>query len=500
MPADVYGNRLRVHSVPVLTSITLAAALLIPWTTGHAQPLAAPVTALASDEAAAIRLPAFGNTPAQDRLMLREIGDQYVVNLQDRLPRTAVPTVAGYGNESQVAVNRGLDTQSVDTVWQFVQQSRRLQIPDDNEAINDYRKQYQREAMWITQILERATPFVGHIVDALDARYLPVELALLPAIESGYQPDVISLEQAAGLWQIIPLTAHEIGIERNQWFDGRADIVESTVAAIDYLSYLNAEFHGDWLLTLAAYNAGLGRVHSAIKRNAKQGEPTDFWSLKLPRETRNYVPKFLALVAMLREDSLPDLNIPLVARGSGFEILDFDQRTSLDQVARISGLRNRSLRRLNAALVHGVTPPDGPHQLYVGKAEVEQVIDALAANSSTGRMDLFAPPDMHKVISGDTISSIARRYGITQRELMAMNELEDSKIRIGQTLILNSQKSKDPNQIQYVVTIGDTLSDIARRFSVQVTHIRNAEGNVPVSDVIHPGERLSILVQPDISG
>lgn len=351
--------------------------------------------------------------------------------------------------------------------------------------------------MWVSKILNRATPFVGHIVESLDKRYLPVELALLPAIESGYQPDVHSAEKAAGIWQIVPLTARDIGIAHNQWFDGRADIVKSTDAAIDYLSYLNAEFHGDWLLTLAAYNAGPGRVRSAIRRNETQGQPVDFWSLKLPRETREYVPKFLALVAMLRQDSLPGLEIPVLDRGNAFEVLDFGHQTSLDKVAVASGVPELSLRNINAGLVHGVTPPDGPHHIYVLKDNAERVITAVSALDPH---ELYSRPATHTVVAGDTISTIARSNGLTQQDLMALNSLDTTLIRIGQELAVRFDGDVADDNVEYVVTIGDTLSDIAQSFSVSLNRILDAEGRTLEGELIHPGEILLISVDPGFVG
>lgn len=462
-----------------------------------------------------IELPSLGNTAEADRLMLREVGDQQVFsNDLDSAVKTKAPTayisdeqnISSHSpmasplssqpnddqqdalNENQTQLSR--QTSIASDAWQFVQQSLRLSIPE-NEQVENYRKQYLREALWVSKILNRATPFVGHIVDELDKRYMPVELALLPAIESGYRPDVHSAMNAAGIWQIVPATAKEIGLERTQWFDGRADIVASTTAAIDYLSYLNAEFHGDWLLTLAAYNAGPGRVRGAIKRNNRNNLPTDFWSLQLPTETRNYVPKFLALVAMLRYDNVPGFEIPAIKRGKNFEQIDVRQRVSLDKIAEFSTISEKTLRLLNASLVHAVTPPSGPHILNVPLGHGEALLDSL---SKASHKRAYSLPATHAVVAGDTLSSIANLYGISQRNLTSMNALENSLIKIGQKLsIRNSSGSAD--SIEYVVTIGDTLSKIADRFSVDINDIRNAQGEELASDVIHPGVRLSIAVE-----
>lgn len=455
-----------------------------------AQSTAVPVSADGN-----IILPNLGNTPESDRILLREISDVYIfdrdspiVNESPRAPELALQS-ANVRIQTRKAAPPA-------TVWEFVQQSRRIPIPE-NERIQNYLREYHREALWITKILNRATPFVGHIVDALDARYLPVELALLPVIESGYQPHVQSGQYAAGIWQFVPMTAAEIGINRTVWFDGRSDIRESTIAAIDYLSYLNAEFHGDWLLTLAAYNAGPGRVRAAIRANSKKNLPTDFWSLKLPPETYSYVPKFLALVAMIRQDNISELVIPTVDKGDGFELIDLGRRASIDKLAKLSGMDEKTLEILNAGLVHRVTPPDGPHTFYVWKG-LGDVLNKTVEQAQ--EQNLFTLPATHTVAAGDTISAIAKRYGISQRRLRSMNALESSKILIGQQLAVRKNADSMKSSIEYVVTIGDTLSAIAEKFSVRVRNIRNADGGELSSDLIHPGITLSIHIDDGISG
>lgn len=455
-----------------------------------------------TDTDSSILLPELGNTTLSDRPLLREISD---LDVFDR----SASEIDSNGTISNATANAGGITEpesqqsdeldapaAVANVWQFVQQSNRLIIPD-NARISSYQQQYRDEALWISKILNRATPFVGHIVEALDQRFLPVELALLPAIESGYQPDVHSAEYAAGIWQIVPLTAKDIGVERTTWFDGRADIVESTIAAMDYLSYLNAEFHGDWPLTLAAYNAGPGRVRAAIRRNKEKGLPTDFWALKLPRETQNYVPKFLALVDMIRRDDAAQLEIPEVPRGDGFEVIDLQRRVSVDKLATLTDIDERALRNLNAGLVHGVTPPSGPHTVYVYKGHGQALLQKLA---SLDTLDLYTLPATHRVAAGDTLSAIALRYGLSTRQLQTMNALDDTRIQIGQDLAVRTGGSSSAGNIEYVVTIGDTLSEIADRFSVRVSNIRDSEGDHLASDLIHPGVRLSIIVENEQAG
>lgn len=422
------------------------------------------------------KLPQLVNTQQGDRSLLREISDDHVYQQQ--------PLKATHRSNRAKPANR-----AAHDAWQSVLLSRRLDIPD-KKKIRAYRQQYQREALWISRILARASPFIGYIVDELDARVLPLELALLPVIESGYQPDVHSSQQAAGLWQLIPGTAAEANILTTIWFDGRSDIRESTQAALDYLAHLNATFNGDWALTLAAYNAGLGRVRNAIRQNEKSGLPGDFWSLKLPTETRHYVPKFLALLAMLRYDKPPGLVVPSITRGSAFDLVDAAQRVNLRRLAKVISMDESGLSTLNAGLVQGVTPPAGPHKVYVPQGTGSSLVKLLQQDNPP---TLHASPDTHLVAAGDTISSIAQQHGISQKLLKRINNLETDLIRIGQILTVLEPQYDTP-QIEYVVTIGDTLTDIARRFDVSVQEIRDENGQVLSSDIIHPGERLTLSV------
>jgi len=438
-----------------------------------------------------IALPSLGNNDATDRPLLREVPDEHIHSGELIPPEIADPAVE---SATEIVVSNPTDApaQTASNVWTTIQAATRISVPD-NTAIQKYRSKYQEDALWISKILARSDPYIGHVVEELDSRFLPIELALLPAIESGYLPDVRSAGNAVGIWQIVPITAKEIGIERNQWFDGRSDIAKSTTAAIDYLSYLNAEFNGDWLLTLAAYNAGPGRVRSAVRKNRQNEKPTDFWSLALPQETQNYVPKYLALLDAVRDSDSSGLTIPEVELGSAFKSVDVGVRVSIDKVAEYSSLSELELMRLNAGLVHGVTPPNGPHVLYVPHSDADTFIDSI---ENAGNKNLLSLPLTHTVVAGDSISTIALKYGISQRRLKHMNGLDDSRILIGQKLAVLDSKSSTGTatgeNIEYVVSIGDTLSDIASKFSVRLSDITDEKGQPLDSDVIHPGERLSI--------
>jgi len=369
-----------------------------------------------ADNTLRFAMPALINNQADDRLLLREVSNDLVYPLASVADMQA----------SEVSTAEDL------SVWEYLAQSRRITVPK-HPRIQFFEFQHRRASDSISEILHRASPFVGYIVGALDKRFLPIELALLPAIESAYRPNAISSRQAAGLWQFMPTTASHVGIRSDTWFDGRLDTRTSTIAAMDYLSSLNAEFHGDWLLTLAAYNAGPGRVREALRRNLRKQLPVDFWSLNLPQETRDYVPKYLALLNMLRRNGPAKYNLPKVSRGSGFDLLNIGRRTSLDRLASLTGVNEAELRLLNAALMHNITPPRGPHYIYVPDGYGTPILAKLAAMDS---QSLYTTSHTHQVVAGDTLSSLARAYGVSQKQIMETNALSSTVIKVGQELLL----------------------------------------------------------------
>lgn len=436
-------------------------------------------------------LPSLGNSEPVDHALSREVDDEHVFSG----PIGAIPGT-GTENDDMASVIPSFSTvadenSSGSAIWDSIQRSTTIPLTDSPE-VQEYKEAYLQQAHFTNKTLERSRLFIAHFVKALDERYLPVELALLPAIESGYQPDVVSLENAVGLWQIVPITALEIGIKRTRWVDGRADILVATTAAIDYLSFLNAEFDGDWELTLAAYNAGPGRVRQAIRENVAKDEPTDFYSLNLPEETRNYVPKFVALLQLIKDTSNTAIKLPQVSVETAFEQTDIGMRVSLDRLADVTGISEETLNLLNTGLIHGVTPPDGPHTVYVPKGQATLVKEKLVGLEPS---TLFQVPSHHTVVAGDTLGGIALQYGMTLRQLQVRNRLDTDQIRIGQKLsVADGRFIIEPKLMNYVVGVGDTLSGIASKHSVSVSAVTNRDGKPLISDVIKPGDKLLIRI------
>lgn len=223
----------------------------------------------------------------------------------------------------------------------------------------------------------RASRYMHFIAQRLDERKMPPELALLPIIESAYNPMANSNREAVGLWQFIPSTGRDFNLHQTGWYDGRRDILASSNAAMDYLTRLHDLFNGDWLLALAAYNAGQGTVSRAIALNQKRGLPIDYWHLTLPRETQVYVPRFLALSLLVREPQAYGIKLSPVANVPYFEVVQLSHAVDLAKVAVDAGIEEAELLGLNPAFLKKVTL-DGPAHLLVPRAKAQMVSASLS--------------------------------------------------------------------------------------------------------------------------
>src|SRR6056297_3786951 len=303
--------------------------------------------------------------------------------------------------------------------------------PDGSTAAR-WANWYADNSDYMQRVLVRAQPWMHLIVGEIERRDLPGELALLPVVESAFDPFAYSHGRAAGPWQFLSGTARDFGITINEWYDGRRDFVAATGAALDYLKYLSDLFDGDWALALAAYNAGQGRVGRAIRRNAARGLGTEWHELPLPRETLGYVPKLKGLGCLFRDPVRYAFVLPALIDTPQVATVELDGPVDVVALAMQTGLDLTELITLNAGLNRHMTPPTGPSYLVVPVAEAERVAAAL--------QDLPAPPLLqHRQIAiqrGDSLSVLARRHGTTVDALKQANSLSSNRLIAGQTLNL----------------------------------------------------------------
>src|SRR5690554_2686497 len=234
-----------------------------------------------------------------------------------------------------------------------------------NAQVDAHLKWYSNHQAHLDRVTERSQRYLHYVVSELENNDMPLELALLPMIESSYDPFAYSRAKAAGLWQFVSGTGKNFGLRQDWWYDGRRDVVASTDAAIRYLQRLYNMFDNDWLLALAAYNSGEGRVRRAIEKNRSAGKPTDFWSLQLPKETRSYVPHLLALAQIVRTPEAYSVSLHDIPNDPYFIKISLDSQIDLMQAARLADIDLTELQHLNAGYNRWLTAPSGEHVLLV---------------------------------------------------------------------------------------------------------------------------------------
>ncbi len=355
----------------------------------------------------------------------------------------------------------------------------------------------------IARIVDSAEPYLYLITEQTEQRNMPTELALLPVIESAYQPMAYSSSNAAGLWQFIPGTGRNFGLKQDWWYDGRRDIIASTQAALDYLDKLHKDFNGDWLVAIAAYNCGEGTVQRAIDKNLRTGRPIDFWHLDLPEQTKDYVPRLLAFSALVEEPERYGISLRSIANEPALANVDVGSQIDLDVAANLADMPLKDLCRLNPGFNRMATDPNGPHQLLLPVDRQQAFTERLADLSQAQRTRWIT----HPVDRGETLAKIARRYNTNTRLLRVLNKLPDNHLKVGATIMIPrglpranplvpatrlpqipAMASAVPTR-QHTVARGETLWSIARRHKLSATTLARLN-NLRPGVALRVGQRL----------
>ena len=392
-------------------------------------------------------------------------------------------------------------------LWARLREGFQLDHDIENPRVQAQLDWYARHPGYIDRVAERGSRYLHYILEETEKRGLPTEFALLPIVESAFDPFAYSHGRAAGLWQFIPSTGKYFGLTQSWWHDDRRDVIAATEAALTYLDRLAERFDGDYTLALAAYNSGGGTVSSAMRRNRKAGKPTDYWSLQLPRETRHYVPKLIALAKIFDRPEAYGIELPPLKNEPYFEVVETGSQLDLAHAAELAQVDIDEIYLLNPSYNRWATNPDGPHRLLVPKDKAEGFRTALAAFPVEQRVAW----KNYKVRSGDSLNTIARRFNTTPAVIQQVNKLNSDLIRIGQQLLIPSatkgsdayvlsaserlerkqSRQRSGKKVRHLVRKGDTFWDIAREHRVSVREVAAWNGMAP-GDPLIPGKELVI--------
>lgn len=378
-------------------------------------------------------------------------------------------------------------------LWSKVQSGLALPANRSRLRVRRWTQYYATHANDIQASLKQARPWLYHIVRQVEKRNMPTEIALLPIVESGFNTRAVSYVGATGLWQFMPGTADHMNLERNWWYDGRNDPFASTRAALTYLQQLHSHYDGNWLLALAAYNAGPGTIDDALRSAKRADKPVDFWQLdNIPDETRNYVPKLLAVRWIMKAPAKFGVSWPRLKNQPKTRQVELPGQTDLSVAARMADIPASRLKQLNPDIQHKRTRPrNGRLIVPTAKADAFRAKLASAAPSQLVKRQ----GDRYRVQQGDALSSIANRFDINVAALRHANGLSDNSIRAGQTLRIprsGEQRTQSTQSRQYTVQPGDSLWQIAHSNDTSVAAIQRANGDL--DDTLHPGETVTLPI------
>ncbi|WP_395344205.1 LysM peptidoglycan-binding domain-containing protein [Ningiella sp. W23] len=392
-------------------------------------------------------------------------------------------------------------------LWKYIAKNVSLEVPTGEPRLEAQKRWYLRHPDYMKRVSKRATPFLYYIVKELEANDIPLDIALLPIVESAFDPFAYSSGRAAGMWQFIPGTGKRFGMPQNWWYDGRRDVVASTQGAIAYLKYLHNMFDGNWMHALAAYNSGEGRVQRAIRKNKRAGKATDFWSLDLPKETRAYVPKLLALSDMLKNAENYNFKWPVIDNVEVIQVVNVGSQIDLAKAAQMANLTLPELQALNPGFNQWATNPQGPHRLVLPLDRAESFGLALNNTPENERLNW----ERHKIRSGESIGKIAKQYNTNVDVIrrinnikgntiyagdhllvpVALSELDAYALNAAQNLYHTSSNRSQQAKFTHTVQSGDTLWDIAGLHKVSVNDLARWN-RMSTRDTLKLGKKLTV--------
>jgi membrane-bound lytic murein transglycosylase D len=380
-------------------------------------------------------------------------------------------------------------------VWERIR--RGYAIPNLNTELSEqWTQYYAKHPQSMQRMADRSGRYMYYIVDEINRRGLPTELALLPFVESAYDPNAYSHAKASGLWQFIPSTGTAFKLEQTWWRDQRRDPIASTNAALDYLEYLY-EYQGDWYLAFASYNWGEGSVRRALAKNDKAGKPLDYRHLKMPKETENYVPKLQAIKNIIADPERYGVILPIIDNEPYFVTVNKDRDIDLTVAAQLAEMPIEEFAALNPAFNQGVILA----QLNPVIILPREKLPIYLANLAVYEGDLTSWKK-YSATKGENLNNIAKSFNVSTESLRRANDLNRSTqtLSADTTLIIPGPsvnltvatadvRSRGSSKT-YQVRRGDTLSGIARKFSTRVSTLRELNGLK--GSKLRVGQRLKV--------
>lgn len=398
---------------------------------------------------------------------------------------------------------------SADTdIWTRVRAGFALDLEQDNARIRAQRDWYARNQAYLDRVMTRAARYLHYIVEEAERREVPLEMVLLPVVESAFDPFAYSHGRASGPWQFIQSTGRMFGMQQDFWHDGRRDIIASTEGALSYLQRLADRFDGDWHKALASYNAGAGNVSRAERRNLQAGRATDYWSLYLPRETMAYVPKLIALAQIVQDPEAYGVTLKPIADEPYFEVVETGGQIDMTRAAELADTSVEELYMLNPHINQWATPPTGPHRLLVPLDKADGFRERLAALPAEERVAW----QEYQIRPGDNLGSIARRFNTTASLLRSVNRLHGNTIIAGRTLLIPGPRENADSyslsadarlearqnralpgrrKVVHRVRPGDSFWELARTWQVGTRELASWNNMAP-GDTLRVGQELVI--------
>lgn len=433
---------------------------------------------------------------------------------------------AGYANPSDNAIsynkekNNQLESvvrknQHYSDLWQEVRANMGNEVNQNNPRIDYYVRWFSKHPIYFEKLMARAQPYLYYIMQEVNKRHMPSEFALVPVVESAFDPFAYSNGLAAGLWQITPSTGKYYEVKQDWWFDGRRDVVTATDFALNYFQQLHKEFNS-WELALAAYNAGNGTVGKAIRNNLNRKQSISYWDLHLPRQTENYVPKLLAVAKIIQNPSAYHIKLKPIPNRPFFTSVNVGSQIDLKRASELSGISLKELRQLNPGYNRWATDPSGPYKLLIPVANTAHFKKNLENLPQSERISW----QRYTAHSKDTLDTIAKTFNTSAAVIKKVNHLENNTIYVGEPLLIpqpvddrtvmsHAQKalalaqakniiSDKQGRIRHTYTIksGDTLSLIAIQHNLALKQVLTWN-HLTNRSTIHPGQKLLLWIGQD---